>query len=250
MGKGARDQSARERIKAQREAERKQDQRRRIATIATVGIVGLAAVGAGWWYAASRSTPETIAQSLAPITVTSDGTAVMAKPGVDRPVIDIFEDFQCPACKQLEETSGSTLKNLAAEGKAKVVFHPVTIFPEQMNRGITRANSVRAGAAMRCVSDGQQWLALHDKLFKEQPSEQAEGFKVDDIVAWGEAAGVTASGFAECVTSQKEAKAHLDYGATIKIQGTPTVRLNGKDLDNRVAFNPQALREAVINAGG
>ncbi|SDG80398.1 Protein-disulfide isomerase [Sinosporangium album] len=249
MGKGARDHTARERIKAQREAERKQEQRRRVATIATVGVVALAAIGAGWWYAASRSAPETIAQSLAPVTVQADGTAVMAKPGVTKPVVDVYEDFQCPACRQLELTTGSTLKNLAAEGKVKVVFHPITIFPEQLNNGITRGNSVRAGAALRCVSDGGQWLALHDKLFKEQPSEGTEGFKLPDIVAWGKDVGVTSPDFESCVTSQKHLQAHLDYGAKVKIGATPTLKLDGKEVDNPVAFDPAALRELVTNAG-
>ncbi|GAA3154257.1 thioredoxin domain-containing protein [Planomonospora alba] len=252
MGKAARDQSARDRIKAQREAERRQEQRKRVATIVTVAVVAIAAVGAGWWFSAQSSKPEEATAALAPISRAADGTVVMAKAGVDKPVVDVYEDFQCPACKALEETSAATLKNLAAEGKAKVVFHTVTIFPEQMNNGVTRANSVRAAAAARCVPAGPAWMAYHDKLFEEQPSETAEGFKIDDLVAWGEEAGVTDPGFAECVTSQAKAAEHLAASdKTLEaagIQGTPTLKINGTEVDNNVAFTPAELRQAILDA--
>jgi protein-disulfide isomerase len=246
MGKAAR-QSARERVKAQRELERRQERRKRLVTIVTAVVVALAAVGAGWWWSVSQTTPEEAAGSLAPITVESDGSVVMAKAGVDKPVLDIYEDFQCPGCKSLEEVSGSTVKNLAAEGKVKVVYHPITIFGQDP----TKSNSVRAGAASRCVPDGAQWMAFHDKLFAEQPSEAAEGFKIDDMVAWGKETGVTAPDFESCVTEQRHAQAHLDYSKKILdaklIKGTPTVILDGTDISNE-AFSPGSLRQAVENA--
>lgn len=247
MGKAARE-SARERVKAQRELERRQERRKRVVTIVTTVVVALAAIGAGWWYSISQSTPEVTTVVLAPITVQSDGSVVMAKDGVEKPVLDVYADFQCPACKSQEEVSGSTIKNLAAEGKAKVVFHPITIFGQEP----TRSNSVRAGAAARCVPGGAEWMAFYDRLFKEQPSESAEGFKVDDMVAWGKEAGVTDPGFESCVTGQQHAEAHLDYSKKILdsgviARGTPTVLLDGDDVGD-AAFSPGALRQAVLDA--
>lgn len=249
MGKGAREASARERIKAQREKERRQEKRKRIATIVTASVLAVGAVGAGMWYAAQRGRSETVTQDLAPVTVQADGTAVMAKEGVTAPVLDIYEDFQCPACKALEQTSGATIKNLAAEGKVKVVFHPITIFQQEPTKG----NSVRAGAASRCVPDGAQWLAFHDKLFEKQPDESVEGFKVEDLVAWGKEAGVTDGDFENCVTSQRHAQAQQDYSKKVLqsgviTQGTPTLVLNGEEVDNNVAFTPAELREAILDA--
>jgi protein-disulfide isomerase len=49
------------------------------------------------------------------------------------PVVDIWEDFQCPSCKVFESTNGSALKALAVEKKAKVVFHPLSFLgPESV----------------------------------------------------------------------------------------------------------------------
>ncbi|MFI6786215.1 DsbA family protein [Nonomuraea sp. NPDC050383] len=249
MSKGERMKSAREKIKEQQAVERVRERRRRTMTYVTVGVVAVAAVGAGWLYAASRSQSEEAASGTqAPVTVQPDGSVVMAMAGVDKPVLDVYEDFQCPACKQLETVSGQTFKNLAAEGKAKVVYHPISIFQQEPTKG----NSQRAAAAARCVADGRQWLAFHDLLYKNQPSETVKGFTTSDLVSWGKEAGVTASGFEQCVTSQQHAQAQSAYSAKIikeqKIQGTPTVKLNGTDLPNNVAFAPQQLRDQVTKA--
>ncbi|MEV6861680.1 thioredoxin domain-containing protein [Streptosporangium subroseum] len=248
MGKAARDQSARDRVKAQREEQRQKERMRRMVTIVAAVVVALAAVGAGWWVAAKGSESEQATTAIAPITVAADGSVVMAKAGVEKPVLDVYEDFQCPACKALEETSGATIKNLAAEGKAKVVYHPITIFTTP----VTRGNSVRAGAASRCVPGGTPWITYHDRLFKEQPSETAEGFKINDLVAWGKEAGVTAPNFEKCVTGQEKAPDHIAYSTKIldtqKLTGTPTLKLDGKELSQDVAFKPASLRQAILDA--
>ncbi|GII76909.1 membrane protein [Sphaerisporangium rufum] len=248
MGKAARDLSARERIKSQRERQRRQDQRRRVITAAAVAAVVLAVIAGGWFYVQSGRS-ETATEALAPVAAQPDGTVVMAKQGVAKPVVDVYEDFQCPACQAFEQTSGPTLKNLAAEGQVKVVYHPITIFGNEPTKG----NSTRAASAARCVPDGRQWLAFHDRLFKEQPSETKPGFALDDLVTWGKDSGVTDPGFESCVRTQKQAQAHaafskkvLDSGVITK--GTPTVMLNGKELENSVAFSPDALRKAVTEA--
>ncbi|MER5999323.1 thioredoxin domain-containing protein [Nonomuraea angiospora] len=240
--------SAREKIREQQAEARLRERRRRIATYVTAGAVAVAAVGLGWWYAASNSQSEQAAGALASVTVQPDGSVVMANQGVAGPVVDIYEDFQCPACKELERVSGQTFKNLAAEGKAKVVYHPITIFSQEP----TKSNSVRAGSAARCVADGKQWVAFHDLLYQNQPSETEAGFTVDQLKNWGKQAGVTAPDFDQCVTTQKHADAQLSYSKKIidaqKIDHTPTVKLNGKEIDNPVLFSPQDLREAITKA--
>lgn len=240
-------EAARARIAAQREAYRKQERRRRITMIVTVAVVAVVAIGIGWWSIA-QSRSEELAGELSPVTVQSDGTVVLAKPGVTGPVVDVYEDYQCPACRQMEETSGATLKNLATEGKAKVVYHMITIFGQEPTRG----NSLRASAASRCVADGDKWLAYHEKLYKNQPSETVNGFALDDLVKWGKDAGITDPGFESCVRSQEKAAEHQEYSnkilSTGKITGTPTVMIDGKPLDGNTAFVPSALRDAVADA--
>ncbi|GAA4598557.1 thioredoxin domain-containing protein [Planotetraspora phitsanulokensis] len=246
MSKRAREASAKARVAAQREAVRRQEQRKRTTMLTTIGVIVLIA-GAVTWWSVRQSASEQVTGPLAPIAMQPDGSVVMARPGVTSPVVDVYEDYQCPACKQLELTSGSTLKNLAAEGKAKVVYHLLTIFKQEP----TMSNSLRASSAARCVTDGAQWLAFHDRLYQEQPGETTAGFAIDDLVRWGRDAGVTAPDFESCVRGQKNVPAHQQYStqviATQKLAGTPTVMLDGQSLGT-TAFVPSALREAVLDA--
>ncbi|GII86325.1 hypothetical protein Ssi03_43150 [Sphaerisporangium siamense] len=247
MGKAAREVSARDRIKSQRERERKEQARRRVVTIVAVVVVVLAVIGGGWWYV-DRGKSETVGGGLAPITFQQDGSVAMAKPGVQKPVVDVYEDFQCPACQAFEQTSSATLKNMAADGQVKVVYHPINIFSQEPTLG----NTMRASSAARCVPAGQ-WLAFHDRLFKEQPPETRSGFSLDDLVKWGKEAGVTDPGFESCVRSQKHAQAQAAYStkildAKLVPEGTPTLRLNGEIVDNNVAFSPASLRQTILDA--
>lgn len=240
---------ARARIAAQREALRKQDQRKRMTLIITIAVIAVVAVGIGWWSMSQGKSETTVAVgNLAPVSIQEDGSVVMAKPGVTAPVLDVYEDYQCPACKQLEETSGSTIKNLAAEGKAKVVYHMITIFSQDP----TKSNSLRAANAARCVTDGSQYMKFHDLLYKGQPAETTTGFTPDELLKWGKDAGVTAPDFQSCVQQQRNVATQQQFSSKImtslKLEGTPTLMLNGQPMDTNTAFVPASLRAAVINA--
>lgn len=247
MGNAAR-KATREKARALREQERKREQRRRQMTItlSVVGVVALIVAVVAIWQS-TRNKSEVYAGALAPITRQDDGNVVMAKPGVTAPVLDIYEDFQCPFCKTFEETSGDTIKRLAAEGKVKVVYHPITLFSQEPLKG----NSLRAATALRCVPGGEPWIRFHDRLFAEQPPEGSDGFAVDDLVAWGKEAGVTDSGFENCVRGQQGANEQLSYSAETmradKIDGTPIVRLDGQDLGDK-AYVAGDLEKAILEA--
>ncbi|MEU4574480.1 DsbA family protein [Nonomuraea sp. ATR24] len=173
-----------------------------------------------------------------------DGSMVLADKGGDAPVLDLYEDFDCPVCKELHSRVDATIQRLAREGRVKVVFHPVTIFQQEP----MRSNSIRAAAAARCVPEAN-WLAFRDALYAMQPAPHgiASGFTVEELAKAASTAGATAVG--ECVTSQAYADSHVAASAKIRIEGTPTVVLNGRVLGNE-AFDPAALEQAITGGTG
>ena len=48
------------------------------------------------------------------------------------PTLDVFEDFQCPACKLFEDQMGATVASLAREGKVKAVYHIKTFLDDTL----------------------------------------------------------------------------------------------------------------------
>ncbi|WP_344206468.1 DsbA family protein [Nonomuraea bangladeshensis] len=172
-----------------------------------------------------------------------DGSMVLADRGGDAPVLDVYEDFDCPVCKDMHAKVDPTIQRLAREGKVKVVFHAVTIFRDEP----MRSNSIRAAAAARCVPESS-WLAFRDELYAIQPAPHgvASGFTVEELVGAARKAGAQVD---SCVRDQSYADAHLAETAKVRLEGTPTLLLDGKLLGGE-AFDPQALERAVTGGGG
>ncbi|WP_433468422.1 DsbA family protein [Spirillospora sp. CA-128828] len=176
-----------------------------------------------------------------------DGSLAMARPGVTTPVVDIYEDFACPPCGQFDTRHDPMLKQLAVEGRAKVVFHPMLIFGESNQPA--HDNSLRAAAALRCVGDGAHWLSYQDALYAHQPAtESSTGYTTSQLVSLAEPLGLTSGDFKSCVESQRYAESvktvsqgYISSG----IQGTPSVRVNGRTLSTSDTETADALRRAI-----
>ncbi|RCV49330.1 DsbA family protein [Marinitenerispora sediminis] len=201
MGKASR-REARERLKQERLKQQQRAKRNRLLAIigAAVAVVALV-VGGGYLYMSSqgRSADEWNG-ALAPQVLQDDGSVVMAEEGASAPVVEVYADFQCPACRQFETVNADTLKQLAAEGQAIVHYRPVSIFAQQSDPIST--NSLRGGAAARAAADYGRFVQYNDVLFENQPREGQQGFSVEDLKSWGEEVGITDPGFAERVDAE------------------------------------------------
>lgn len=176
-----------------------------------------------------------------------DGSLEMARPGVTSPVVDIYEDFACPPCGDFDRRHDPMLKQVAVEGRAKVVFHPMVIFGESTQPA--HDNSMRAAAALRCVSDGAHWLSYQDALYAHQPaSESTTGYTTRELLSWAEPLGLTGGDFTSCVEDQRHAasvKTVSQGYVSSGVRGTPSVRINGRTLDSSDTQTPDALRRAI-----
>ncbi|WP_106398551.1 DsbA family protein [Actinocorallia populi] len=247
MGKATRDRSARERLAEQRRIEAQRDRRKRMLTaIGGALVLIVAVVGLVILVNSGKDKSEEYAGAIAPTTREADGSIVMAKAGVTAPVLEIYEDFQCPACKNLEDTSGDTIKRLAAEGKVKVVFRPFRLFSQDP----LKSNSERAANAALCAP-ADKWVPFHDRIFANQPREGSVGFENDDLIDWAGEAGITGAEFESCVKDgQKNAQvtAMTEYALnTAQVESTPTVKLDGENITD-AAFSPGDLEKAVAAA--
>lgn len=253
MSKAARRRSARDRLAEERRRQAQAAARRRALLITLSGLAVLALVVGITVFVTTRKEARTqrataYTGQLAPVSRNADGSITMAKAGVTAPLLEIFEDFQCPICKEFENTSGGTLKRLAAEGKVKVVYRPFQLFQDEP----LSSNSRRAANAALCTP-ADKWVSYHDTLYKFQPPEGKAGFSDKDLVAWGGDLGVTGSSYATCVTGTQKA-GQVDQmtkyaTGTRKVTGTPTVYLDGRALDlQSQLLNPAGLERAVTSA--
>jgi protein-disulfide isomerase len=250
MSKAARERSARERLAVERKRQAARQKQRRLLAIILGSVVAVAVVVVATVLImdqrAKNGRAEAHKGALAPLSRQADGSIVMAKSGVTKPELEIFEDFQCPICKQFESTTGKTIEDLAVQGKVKVVYRPFHLFGQQKDP--VKINSLRSAEAALCVP-ADKWISYHDALFKFQPAEGEKGFSPDDLVKWGKDVGVTDPNFEKCVRDEQK-KTTVDAMTKYALQdrgvdGTPTVFLNGQKLDQSQFMNPAALRSTV-----
>ncbi|MQA83475.1 MAG: thioredoxin domain-containing protein [Streptosporangiales bacterium] len=251
MSKAAR-RSARERLREEqrRQAERQRRRRRLLLIVAPIAVIVLV-VGAGVAVQALRNRGSEFEGRTPPATLLDNGSIKLAAQGAtaSTPVIDVYEDFQCPACKEFERINGGRLKELAAERKAVVVYHPVAIIDER---------SIRSGSAARCAADAGKFIEYHDILYGNQPPEAGgQGFTAEDLKRYGAQAGLKGEKFAQCVESVRYRQEVLQRTQQISTRyqqqtgqgfSTPTVYLNDQPLDSGVLFSADAFDNAVQEA--
>jgi len=97
---------------------------------------------------------------------------------LDAPIrIDLFSDYQCPACRNLYlETIRPVLKDYSEANKVCIVYHDFPLKSHQYAREAARYSQ----AALRVGR--RQWLAVVDALYTNQPAWSQDG-KVEATVA-------------------------------------------------------------------
>lgn len=254
MSKAARQRSARERLaeERKRQAEKQQRVRQLTITVSALVIVALAVV-ITVFVVNKKDTAEKLPYTgaLAATSRMADGSILMGNANAKLPKLELFEDFQCPICHDFENTSGNTLKELAAEGKVNVLYRPLWLFREQPDA--RRPNSQRAANAALCAP-ANKWVQYHDLIYKHQPQEGTKGFSNDDLIGWATQLGFATPAFQQCVKGlqkQNQVNQMTNYAEqSRKVSGTPTVYLDdGQSLDlNSTLLNPANLRKAILAA--
>jgi protein-disulfide isomerase len=157
----------------------------------------------------------------------SDGVTVGRSDA--RVTIDLYEDPQCPVCRQLETDAGATIATWVESGRAKVRYHVISF----LDRVSPDKFSSRAANALYCAADAGVYARYHDLVFANQPAEGQPGPTSDQLIALGRQAGATGDAFGACVSSGRYAdfvNRISEQSSKDGILGTPTVLVNGNPV--------------------
>jgi protein-disulfide isomerase len=245
MSKQGRDQNRTQRAAAIRAEQERKERKRRLALV--VGIVVLlgAIVAGGAWYSSGGSA-EPSTSSVTPQVKAGELGLQVGKS--DAPVkVVIYEDFQCPFCRELESSTRTFLRENAAKGKVYVEYQPIHLLRDLPYS--TRA--LNAFAAVLHSASPQAALKLHDLLFDNQPYEQDSGKVTDSqITAWVKQAGGDNATVRESMKTPDETYFNVvnQLMASKGIQSTPTVFVNDQELPaTSVTDMVSAIEKAVTD---
>ena len=158
--------------------------------------------------------------------------------------VDLWEDFQCPNCRNFEGVAGNYITDLVRAGKIKAVYHPMTfIGPE----------SILAAAAAACAADDGKFLEAHAALYNSQPAHENSGNWTNTTLGLVLAgAGDSSKSLQKCIDSGKYVNwtKNVEADAAQKnVNATPTVFINGKQLDQTHYLNLDALKADFAAVG-
>ena len=159
---------------------------------------------------------------------------VFNKELTDVPFIEIYEDFQCPACQRFESISGEYIEELITTKKAKVAFHMLSFLGGE--------SQIAANAAA-CSADQNKFLSFHKTLYANQPAENSGAWTTSYFKTLALGLGISSPDYDKCVQNQDYmgwVKNVAEEGAKRNVNSTPTVYINGTEIDRNKAYNSLA----------
>jgi len=223
-----------------------------VLVVVVVVVIALTSRGGGEQEAAEVVLPESTQ-----LTADGDDASGGFVIGEEGPVeLVVFEDFQCPACKAFEETSGDFVAELAAGSDVTVLKRPISI----LDRVSETQYSTRSAAAAACIGstgDDEAYEAFAGTLFAEQPDEAAAGAGLSDE-RLTEIATEAGADVGDCIDEGTYlgwvAATTESANAQLEQLSTPTVLVDGEVVTGAEGFPPspaelQTAIDAAASAG-
>lgn len=144
--------------------------------------------------------------------------------------IEVFEDFQCPACVQFTENiEPQVLSELVETGKAYYVFHNYPF----LDKNSPAQESHAAANASLCANEQGKFWEYHDVLFANWNGENGGNFSAERLINFSTVIDLDTDDFAACVNESRHAdavQASFELGALMGVSGTPTIFVNGVQI--------------------
>ena len=189
------------------------------------------------------------APSGTPRNLTTDGGIATGpattSAGKPRVVVTMYEDFQCPICREFEAANGAALKAWQQAGIVQLVYHPVAFLDRSSSTNYSTRAMIAAGSVVD--SSPSAFPAFHGLLYTNQPAEGTAGLPDSQLADLAAQAGANRSTVAADLSSQrfKGWTVQATDAFSQKYSGTPTVLIDGKQLQS---VDPAALTSAVAAA--
>ncbi|MDN4615469.1 thioredoxin domain-containing protein [Leifsonia sp. F6_8S_P_1B] len=212
-----------------------------VAAALLTGTAGCALLGGNSSVPVATAKPPTGTDGA----VDFDGRFLAA--GSGEKTVDIWFDAMCPVCGAFEKANGDTLANAVNDGEVTLRLHPLT-FLDRASNGT--GYSTRAAAALVCVGvhDSTRVLDYYQALFTDQPEEGSNGLTDEQLAKRASDLGIAdisgcldRSGpyqaWAQANTAQsQEGPIEVDGTKVLdRIEGTPTVLVNGKQYTGSIS---------------
>jgi protein-disulfide isomerase len=160
-------------------------------------------------------------------------------------LIDVYSDFQCPACKTFaEQIEQQVVDTYVSTGQAYYIYRHFPFIDDRAPRN----ESDQAANASMCAGDENRFWDYHDILFANWNGENEGAFNDNRLVAFAESLGLDMPAFNNCFDAnlhKEEIDTDYSTGRTIGVTGTPSVFVNGQQLTPGFIPSFEEISQAV-----
>ena len=226
--------AARDELATGRRREAAAAQRRRKVTNVVIATAVVVVVLVIFVLVQNNRTSSNVTDAALPDLVAEQGGGMVFGDG---PVtVDLWEDFQCPVCKDFEAANSELLTQQVDDAAITLVIHPLSF----LDQNLSNTSSALAASAFGCSAAAGQPAAMgfHTLVYTNQPPENpgTEAWSTADLIGWGNDVGVSGTEWESCVTDSgyadwvdQVAKSQIDAG----VHGTPTVFIDDQPFNIR-----------------
>jgi protein-disulfide isomerase len=276
LSKGKRREAARQKAKAIRELQKRNDRLRRVFLQGGIIVGALAVITIVALVIVNSQRPA----GPGPLNMLSDGIKIgadmkavptAALPAGHTPIpnavsstanvvdIQMYVDYLCPYCNSFEKTNTAQLESWIKRGAATVEIHPISILNSNSQGTQYSTRAANAAACVANFSPNSFW-AVNKALFAKQPAERTQGLTDEQLIAIVKGAGATpVDKIADCIHNatfkswvQTATLRALDGpvpNSKALIKGTPTIVVDGLKYEGAIN-DADAFAAFVVQAAG
>lgn len=248
-------QNRREQLRRQQEAAAKQKRTMRMVGIAAAVVAFVLLCVFGWVIYNEMTKKPAEVQQLTPQIATADGNALkVAGDKADAPLVTLYFDYQCPVCAQFESLFGDALEQGAKNGDWQLQTKTMTF----MDRNLSNTASTRAALAATCSANTGHYPEYSRAVFANQAVKEVRGSEGysdkllrETLPGQVGITGQALTDFQACYDG-KATQTFVDNmnksAYADGVTGTPSLRVNGKDVDLSKVTDAASLRAAILAA--
>jgi protein-disulfide isomerase len=246
MANKTRQQSKSERAQAlMREQQRKERMRNGIVIGAVFVAVAIIA-GVMFYISANKDTTgNAVGAGGTPKNLTGTYNVEIGKSSAPT-TLKLYEDFQCPICKEFEQVAGTQIQQAIADGKVKVDYHMVAFLDRESSTEYS-SRALNAGMAVLSTAGPEAFLKFHTLAYANQPAEGSAGLPDSTLIDWAVQAGADRATVTPLINGNVYHQWVVNATNQMSVDGvngTPTVFINGKNQGT----SPSVAAQNVLNA--
>ena len=146
--------------------------------------------------------------------------------------VDIFEDFQCPACQYFTESiEPLIIQNFVVPGKVYYVFHQYPFIDGAGARN--GGESDQAANASMCANEQDRFWDMQAIIFANWNGENQGNLNNRRLQAMAESLGLDMNSFNDCFNANKyedDIQADFELGTDMGVSGTPSAFVNRQKI--------------------